>query len=135
MASRTVGGRHVIHEPVAVVFRRGLVQRIFQIAENSQKSCLPPPFRLSQKKQVLDLLRKLFKRGREVDSIGRGYDLDLMNQVLGRRTRPQSTFEQGFRPVVDYLRGIKVELAPQAMAFRTSPVGAVEGKRARLKLG
>ena len=58
-----------------------------------------------------------------------------MNQILRCRARSQTAFEQRLGPVHDYLRGIEIITASQAMALGASAVGTIEREGTRLELG
>src|SRR5579872_1444526 len=57
-----------------------------------------------------------------------------MNQILRRRSRPQSAVEQRLRPVTDHLRWIEIILTAQPVTLRARSIHTVKRKRPRLQL-
>jgi len=133
LACGTLRRRHVIHQPVAIAFRSGLLEILLQVSENSAEASLAAA-RLAVQQQVLDFVGKLLKRHAEVDSVGCSHDLQTVDQTLRRRTRPQSAIEQRLRPVGDHLRRIEIVAVSEAVALGTRSIHTVEGERARLQL-
>ncbi len=134
LARRTLRRRHVIHQPVAITLRRRLFQILFQISEDAVEAGLAAASRFAIQQKVLRLLRKFFERRTQIDAVRRRRNLQLVNQILRRRTRPQPAIKQRLRPVGNHLRRIEIVLAAQPVALRASSIHAVERKRPRLQL-
>ena len=83
---------------------------------------------LPVEQEILCLLRKFFERSPQIDAARRRNNLQLVNQILGCRTRAEASIQQRLRPVRDHFRRIEVILAAQPMALRTRSVHAVEGE-------
>ncbi len=133
MARRAFCGRHVVHQPIAVTLRRRLFQILFQISEDAVESAARAASGFTIEQEVLDLLGKFFKRSAQVDPVRARHHVQLMNQALRRRSRPQAAIQQGLRPVADHLRGIEIVLAAQPVTLRASSVHAVERERTRFE--
>src|SRR5579864_1127702 len=134
MTRRTLRRRHVIHEPVAITFRRRLFQVLLEISEDAVKSRAPAASLLAVQQEILNLFGEFFERRTQIDAIRRRNHLQLMDQILRRRPWAEPAVEQRLRPVADDFRRIEIVLAAQSMALGASPVEAVKRKRTRLEL-
>ena len=126
MAHRTVASGHVFHQPVAVALRTGVIERTLQISEDSKEACLPTLFRFAIEEQVLHFFRQLLERRFQINAISCRDDLDLINQILRSRARPERTVKQRLRPIINNFGGIEIIRAAEAVALRAGSVGAVE---------
>ena len=134
MAGWAFRSRHIVQQEFPVSVGCGFVDRPLEISKNPAESGLPVLPRLSVEQKSLDLFRKLFERDSEVKSVRGSGNLQLMNQILGSGPGAQTAFQQRLGPIVDHSRRIEFVAAAQSVALLAGAVGAVEGKRARLKL-
>ncbi len=134
VAGRTFGRGHEINQPVAIACGGRFFHAILQVADNASETSFAAFAGFPVKQQVLNFLRKFLKWSVEIDAVRGSRDLQHVLQILRTGTWPQATIQQRLGPVDDDLGGIEVILAAQAMAFGTSAIGAVEGKRTRLEL-
>ena len=118
----------MIHQPVAIAFRRRLFQILFQISEDAVEAGLAAASLLAIQQKILRLLGKLFERSAQINFVRRRDYLKLMDQILRSRSRPEPAIQQRLRPVADHLRRIEIILTAQPMALRASSIHAVKRK-------
>ena len=127
MAGRALGGRHVLGEPLAIGFGRGLV-RLVQNGEDAGQSAG------AVHQGFARLLGEIFERLGKIDAVLFGEFLDALLHLPGARAGAEAAIEQRLGGIGNHLGGVEGPFAAQSMTFLASSVRTVEGERSRLQL-
>ena len=127
VAGRTFGGRHVIREPLAIGFGRGLIGLVQNGQDAGQSAG-------AFHQGFARLLRQLFVRLGQVDAVLFGELLKALLHLPGTRAGTEAAIEQRLGGIGNHLGGVEGPFAAQPVTFLAGSVWTVEGERSRLQL-